>query len=166
MALGCALVLYASSSNAGVEGLAGKWVDAVVDGYQETLTLYSNGAYKSETAIVDRKDLRAYLERDCRERVRPKRPKVRCDEQYIDGQMSELSKLFPQTYIGTYVTRSGRIEFTHGCSEEIVSCTPGSNTEAGIFFVDGDVLTIKLDGFKYKGRVLGGKASTYARKAP
>jgi hypothetical protein len=161
------LFLVPSTATAGEGALPGKWVDEVSTlGFQETLTIFSNGAYKSETAIVDVKALRADLEQDCRDRIRPKRPKVRCDEQFVDSQVAKMSKLFPQTYIGTYVTRSGRIEFTHGCAEEIRNCTPGSGTEAGIYFVEGDVLTIKLDGIRYKGKVYGGKASTYARKVP
>jgi hypothetical protein len=129
---------------------------------KETLVLYSNGAYREETAIVDPKEYRAKIERECRERRA--RTKERCDQKSIDDWISTIAKYMPEIFIGTYATDSARIAFTHSCQEGIRECKAGLNTEHGIYFVDGDSLTIKYDGTKYKGRIIGGAAQVYRRQ--
>jgi hypothetical protein len=158
------LFCFPRTSGAGPSTVVGTWVGEAFNGYQETLSIYDNGAYKSMTVIVDPDVLRSYLAADCRERIQPKRPAELCDAAWVNDELVKLSKLFPQTYIGTYVVRSARITFAHGCAEEADKCAAGSTQDSGVFFVDGNTLTIKLDGFKYKGRVIGRTANRYSRR--
>jgi hypothetical protein len=105
-------------AQAGTGSLVGKWVDSSgEDGLRETLVLYSHGAYREETAIVDPKEYRANTERECRERRA--RTKERCDQKAIDDRISAIAKYMPAVFIGTYVTDSARIEFTHSCQEGV-----------------------------------------------
>jgi hypothetical protein len=152
----------ASTSHAHA-GLVGKWMDAVNNGLRETLTLYSNGAYKSETAMVDQKAYRHHMARNCRERKRPKKSEAQCAQE-ADGWVAALTSHMPEVFIGTYVVTASRIAFTHGCAEEVQTCSAGTSTESGIFFLEDNTLTIKLDGLKLKGKVLPGDASTYVRQ--
>jgi hypothetical protein len=147
----------------GAGSLVGKWVDSSdEDGLKETLVLYSNGAYREETAIADSKEYRANIERNCRERRA--RTRERCDQKSIDDSISVTAKYMPEVFIGTYVTDAARIAFTHSCAEGIRDCKAGSVREGGIYFVDGDSLTIKYDGAKYKGRIIGGAAQIFRRQ--
>ena len=87
--------------------------------------------------------------------------KERCDEKAVDKVAALLT--FPEIFIGTYATESARIVFTHGCAEGVKDCGVVDSKDSGVFFIDGDTLTIKLDGTKYKGRVIAGDTSTYTR---
>lgn len=158
------LIAPARVAHGAPRGLVGTWLGEIFGGgYQETLILFENGAYKSTTVIADPVSLKESLATDCRTRIRPKRPQVRCDAAWVEGEFAKLTGLFPQTYIGTVEIRGPRISFTHGCAEEARDCTAGSSQEAGVYFVDETALTIKLDGVKYKGKVIGAVTSTYKR---
>jgi hypothetical protein len=146
------------------EGLPGKWQAPVKDGTQETLDLYPNGAYRSVTEIVDPKAWRSSLERSygCKGRTPGRaKPKEKCDEKAVDKMAALLT--FPEVFIGTYATEAARIVFTHGCAEHVEGCGVVDSKDAGVFFIDGDILTIKLDGTRYKGRVISGDTGTYTR---
>jgi hypothetical protein len=125
------------------QGLIGKWQAPVKDGLHETLDLYPNGAYRSVTNLVDTKAWRAVWERMCQGRHKA-RSKNACDQKAIDKTLATFT--WPDVTIGTYTTESAHIEFTHGCSEGVQGCGVTDVKDAGVFFIEGDSLTVKLEG--------------------
>jgi hypothetical protein len=162
LSFGLGASIVGAGSAHGSQGLIGKWRAPVKDGLQETLDLYANGAYRSVTNLVDPDAWRTVWEKSCQRGKRKPKSKDSCDQKAIDKSLSIFT--WPDVTIGTYTIESARIEFTHGCSEGVEGCGVTDVKDTGVFFVEGDTLTIKLDGQRYRRSVVGGGTSTYLRQ--
>src|SRR4051794_35616775 len=88
----------ALAQGGGPAALVGQWKDTPDHGVQETLTFYDNGAYKSESVIVDRAAFRDHMRGNILQSCsHPRAKKKDCDDKGIERQIQTIAKMYPWT---------------------------------------------------------------------